>query len=325
MRRRRGPHLASLIFSLVVVLAVGGLAWGATHGKSSGTGVGSAKDQAAARTTFQSGLKLPAGLLRDPSFTACGYAADACLTGSTSVATTLATLTTVMHTAGGSLPSVCSAAISGGGTTGPRFTCVVQGKLHGTAVLFLLGEGWWLPGQPTPRTAVLVNVEKSDPTSPTLAPATPATAAAAGALLPATWARAPQACAGGSTPPPTATRASSAAAAPSATAVTSASPLLPTSPPLPACAANALTLNISVSLDLSAASSQLAALALSKGFRLEGKPCMAGSTPASCAVWGERISSGEQELFVATLNADGGNNTTGTLAVTDQSALTPPS
>jgi hypothetical protein len=323
MRRRRGPHLASLIFSLVVVLAVGGLAWGAMHGKSSGTGVGSAKDQAAARTTLQSGLKLPAGLLRDPSFTACGYAADACLTGSTSLATTLAALTTVVHSAGGSLPSVCSAAISGGGTTGPRFTCVVQGQLHGTAVLFLLGEGWWLPGQPTPRTAVLVNVEKSDPTSPTLPPAAPATAADAGALLPPSWARAPQACAGGSTPPSLATSASSATA-PSATAITSASPLLPTSPPLPVCAANALTLNISVPLDLSAASTQLAALALSKGFRLDGKPCIAGSTPASCGVWGERISSGGQELFVATLNADG-SNTTGTLAVTDQTALTPPS
>jgi hypothetical protein len=36
-------------------------------------------------------------------------------------------------------------------------------------------------------------------------------------------------------------------------------------------------------------------------------------------VWGERISSGVQQLFVATLTDDGRGNTTGTLSVTDQS------
>jgi hypothetical protein len=314
MRSPRGPRFASLIFSLVVVLAAGALAWGATRGKSSGDGIGSAKDQAAARTTLQTGLQLPAGIVRDPSFTACGNTADACLTGSTSLATTLAALTTVVHAAGGSLPNVCSAAITGGGTAGPKFTCVVEGRLHGTSVLFLLGEGWSLPGHPTPRTAVLVTVEKSNPTTPTRLPGTPATAAEAAALLPPSWARAPQPCAGAATPSPT----SPAASAPSASATTSAPPLVPTAPPLPACSPSAITLNISVHQALSAASSQLSALALSKGFRLDGKPCIAGSTETSCGIWGERISSGVQQLFVATLTDDGRGDTTGTLAVTEQ-------
>jgi hypothetical protein len=36
-------------------------------------------------------------------------------------------------------------------------------------------------------------------------------------------------------------------------------------------------------------------------------------------VWGERISAGVQNLFVATLTDDGQGNTTGTLAMTQQS------
>ena len=194
------PRLASLIFSLVVVLAVGAIAWGATHGKSTGNVIGSAKDQAAARTTLQTGLTLSGGLVRDPTFTACGNIGDACLTGNTGIATTLAALATVVHSAGGSLPDVCSAAITGGGTAGPKFTCIVEGRLHGTSVLFLLGDGWSLPGRPTPRTAVLANVEKNDPKTPTRPPGTPATPADAAALLPPTWARAPLPCAGGATP-----------------------------------------------------------------------------------------------------------------------------
>jgi hypothetical protein len=308
------PRLASLIFSLVVVLAVGALAWGAMHGKPTGNAIGSAKDQAAARTTLQTGLTLSGGLVRDPTFTACGNTGDACLTGSTSLAATLAALTTVVHSAGGSLPDVCSAAITSGGTAGPKFTCIVEGRLHGTSVLFLLGDGWSLPGRPTPRTAVLANVEKSDPKSPTRPPGTPATPADAAALLPSTWARAPQPCAGGAT----SSAPSPAASASAGSATTSAAPLLPTSAPLPACSPSAITLDISVHSALSAASSQLAALALSKGFRLDGKPCIAGSTATSCGIWGERISSGVQQLFVATLTDDGRGDTTGTFAVTEQ-------
>ena len=312
------PRLASLIFSLIVVLAVGALAWGATHGKAAGNGIGSGKDQAAARTTLQTGLKLSGGLVRDPTFTACGNTGDACLTGSTSLPTTLAALSTVVHAAGGSLPTVCSAPPAGAGTTGPTFTCVVEGKLHGTPVLFLLGDGWSLPGPPAPRTAVLASVERSDPKSPTRPPATPATTADAAALLPPTWARAPQPCAGAAT----SSVPSPAASTPSPSGTTSAAPLLPTSPPLPACSPSAITLNISVHSALSAASSQLSALALSKGFRLDGKPCIAGATATSCGIWGERISGGVQQLFVATLTDDGRGDTTGTLAVTEQKTPT---
>jgi hypothetical protein len=105
-------------------------------------------------------------------------------------------------------------------------------------------------------------------------------------------------------------------------ATTSAPPLLTTSPPLPACSPSASTDNISVHLALGAASSQFSALALSKGFRLDGKPCIAGSTASSCGIWGERISSGVQQLFVATLTDDGRGDTTGTLSVTEQKTPT---
>jgi hypothetical protein len=315
MRPRRGPRFASLMFCLVVVLAVGAVAWGASHGKSNSGRIGSAKDQAAARTTLQTGLKLPAGLVQDPTFTACGAIADACLTGSTSIASTLASLTAVVHSAGGSLPSSCSASLSGGGTSGPKYTCIVQGELHGTAVLFGFGDGWLLPGHPTPKTAVLVTVEKPNPTSPTTPPGAPASAADAASLLPPTWARAPQPCAGGSTPPAPA----AAASAQPSSAAQSPQPLLTASPPLPACAPNAITLNVSVDLALSSAATQLSDLALSKGFRIDGKPCVAGSTPTSCGVWGERINSGVQELFVATLTDDGRGDTIGSLSVTRES------
>ena len=215
------PRLASLVFTLIVVLAVGALAWGATRGKSTGSGIGSAKDQAAARTTLQTGLTLSGGLVRDPTFTACGGTADACFTGTTSLATTLAALATVVHSAGGSLPDVCSAVATGGGS-GPRFTCLVTGRLHGTSVVFVLGEGWSFPGNPKQRTAVVGNVEKSDPTKPTPAPATAGSATDVTDLLPAAWARAPQPCAGATT----SSAPSPAPSTPSASGTTSAAPLL---------------------------------------------------------------------------------------------------
>lgn len=184
MRRRRGPQFASATFALIVVLAVGALAWGATHGSSKGGGLGSAKDQAAARTSLAA-LTLPSGFARDPSFTACGNIADACLTAHGDIAQTLASLTTIVHSAGGSLPAACSAfdaalatvlgqiAASNSSTTaGPRFTCNVDGRLDGAEVIFQLGSGWWLPGSPTPRTAVLVTVGNG-PTSPVASPPPP--------------------------------------------------------------------------------------------------------------------------------------------------------
>ena len=321
MRRRRGPHFASATFALIVVLAVGALAWGATHSSSQGGGVGSAKDQAAARTSLAA-LTLPSGFARDPSFTACGNIADACLTAHADTAQTLASLTTIMNSAGGTLPDNCSATItSTSATAGPRFTCGVQGRLHGASVFFLLGDGWWLPGTPTPRTAVLATVVTAT-TPPVASPhdRKPGSAADVASLLPATWARAPQPCASGSTQPDSAPASSGAAAStPSPSAAADSTPLLVTTPPLPPCAATALTDNVSVHLALADAAAQLSKLALGQGFRLDGHPCMAGATSTSCGVWGERITAGVQQLFVAALTDDGRGNTVGTLAVTTQS------
>jgi hypothetical protein len=318
MRPRQGPRFASLVFCLVIVLAVGAVAWGAARGKSSGHGLGSAKDQAAARATLEAGLQLPAGLARDPTFTACGNVADACLTGDTSVASTLTALTAVMHSAGGSLPSTCTATVDGTPASSanvPRFTCAVQGELKGAEVIFVLGDGWLLPavtGHPAPRTAALATVVTATPLAQHTA--TAGTALDAASLLPATWSHAPQPCAGGSiAPAPSLPAAAISEPAPSASV-----PALTTSAPLPPCTSNAITVSVGVHLALGTAAAQLAALALSKGFRLDGHPCIAGATPTSCGVWGERISSGVQELFVATLTDDGRGDTVGSLAVTRQ-------
>jgi hypothetical protein len=316
MRRRRGPQLASLTFTLIVVLAVAALAWGATHNKSTGHGLGSAKDQTTARTALSKGLQLPAGLARDSTFTACGSTADACLTGAASVAGTLTALTTVIHSAGGSLPDTCTTVAPGtSGADVPRFTCVVQGELDGASVVFLLGDGWLLPGHPTPRTAVVANVLTSTGAPlPIQHPALPTTPADPSSLLPATWVSAPQPCT--AVPSPSASAPTSAPTSPPSP---SSAPLsLTTTTPLPACTPNATTITVGVHAVLATASAQLSALAVSKGFRLDGRPCIAGSTPTSCGVWGERISACVQELFVATLVDDGHGNTTGSLAVTEQ-------
>jgi hypothetical protein len=308
-------------FTLVVVFAVGALAWGATHNGSQSDSLGSAKDQRAARATLTA-LRLPAGLVRDPSFTACGNISDACLTASADSAGTLTALAAMMHSAGGSLPATCSA--TGTPTDengGPKFTCGAQGRLHGAEVFFVLGEGWLLPGNPTPRTAVLATViVGSTPPAASFSDPKAGTASDVASLLPATWASAPQACAGGSAPP--ASAAASSAPTTSSPAVAgpagSSTPALVTTPPLPACAANAFTDNVSAHLALAAAAAQLAKLAVGNGFRLDGHPCLAGSTPTSCEVRGEHISSGVQQLFVANLTDDGRGNTVGTLAVTRQ-------
>ena len=325
MRPRRGPQFASATFALVVVLAVAALVWGASHNSSQGNGVGSAKDQAAARTTLAA-LKLPDGFARDASFTACGNIADSCLTSRADVAATLTSLTTIVRAAGGTLPDTCSASITSSDTSataGPRFTCGAEARLHGTEVFFLLGGGWSLPGNPTPRTAVLVTVVSAT-NSPVASPhdPTPGSAADADLLVPTkpiAWASGPQACAGGSTPPESAPASSApAASTPSPSAAADSTPVLVTTPPLPPCAATALTDNVSVHLALGAAAAQLSNLALGQGFRLDGHPCSAGATSTSCTVRGERIAAGVQQVFVAALTDDGRGDTVGTLAVTRQ-------
>jgi hypothetical protein len=339
MRLRRGPRLASVAFTLIVALAVGALAWGATH-QSPGDGIGSAKDQAAARATLTA-LKLPAGLARDPSFTACGNISDACLTGNSSSASTLSALTTIMHSAGGSLPDACAASItSTDPTAGPKFTCAVQGRLKGAEVLFVLGDAWQLPGNPAPRTAVLATVVAgTTPPAASLGDPKPGTTADIASLLPEHWASGPQACAGGSATPTSAATSSPASSAPAASAPAPSAPAasapaasapaasatpalvtpaLVTTPPLPACAATAITDVVSAHVALADAALALSNLALSKGFRMDGRPCLAGSTSTTCEVRGEHISSGVQQLFVANLTDDGRGDTVGTLAVTRQ-------
>src|SRR5664279_3604058 len=106
----RGSGAASATFAIVVVFAVGALAWGATHSRSAGHGLGSVKQQAAAHTTLLTGLTLPTGLANDRTATACGGRSDACLTGSTNVTGTLASLRAVLKAAGGSLDQVCGTA-----------------------------------------------------------------------------------------------------------------------------------------------------------------------------------------------------------------------
>lgn len=325
MRPRRGPQFASAAFALIVVLAVGAVTWGVTHSSSRGRGFGSAKDRAAARTSLLA-LTLPSGFARDLSFTACGDIADACLTAHGDIAQTLASLTTIMHSAGGSLPAVCSAfdaavataldkiAASNGVTTAStRFTCTVDGRLHGARVIFELGSGWWLPGSPTPRTAVMVMVDDASPLPSPPAPE-PGTEADAASLLPTAWASEPQPCAGGPTPPASA----AASSVPASSAATPSTPVLITAPPLPACAARAFTDNVSVRVALADAASQLAKVALGDGFRLDGHPCIAGATPTTCVVRGERISAGLQQRFVATLTDDGRGDTVGTLTTQSQ-------
>ncbi len=246
MRRRRGPQFASATFALIVVLAVGALAWGAIHGSSKGGGLGSPKDQAAARTSLAA-LTLPSGFARDASFTACGNVADACLTAHGDTAQTLASLTTIVHSAGGTLPATCSASITStdtSATAGPRFTCGVEGRLHGASVFFLLGEGWWQPGNPTPTNCHPRRRSSPATTPPVASPHRPRTRLRGGRRVvaadqpqrgPAGRSRAPV-----DLRPPESAPASSAPApsSPSPRPQRTSTPVLVTTPPLPPCAAS---------------------------------------------------------------------------------------
>ena len=308
-----------------MVLAVGALAWGATHGSSKGGGLGSAKDQAAARTSLAA-LTLPSGFARDPSFTACGNIADACLTAHGDTAQTLASLTTIVHSAGGTLPDNCSASI----------TCDVRYRWPEVHL--------WRPRQAARCVGVLPArrwvVATRDPDAENCRArdgrhrrrhrrSRPLTIRKAGfrggrGVLgadrrgPARRSRAPV-----DLPRLSQRRASSAPAAstPSPPAAANSTPVLVTTPPLPACAATALTDNVSVHLALADAAAQLVG------------PCAWPRLPPRRAsvhsrarrrqvVWfgASASAAGVQQLFVATLTDDGRGNTVGTLAVTTQSA-----
>lgn len=305
MGRSRGSGTASAAFAIVVVLAVGALAWGATHSHSAGHGLGSVDQQAAARTTLLTGLSLPTGLARDPTSTACGVAGDVCVTSSANVAGTLISLGALLHAAGGSLDQVCRTAAAAPNSAAvdtaaapPRFTCAVGGRLDGASLVVLLGDGWLLPGHPTPRTAVLIDVPTSNAPPAVVHAALPAAAPSAALLLPTGWATAPQPC---------------GSATPSAG-----------QPVLPPCSPNSTTLSISAAAAPAAAGSQLSVTALSQGFRLDGRPCVPDAAFQGCQVWGERVtgttaSTRVQRTIVALLRDDGQGHTIGTLTLADQS------
>jgi len=302
----RGSGAASATFAIVVVFAVAALAWGATHSNSAGDGLGNVKQQAAARTTLLTGLDLPAGLAIDRTTTACGGRSDACLTGSANVAGTLVSLRAYLKAVGGTLDQFCSrtspaANVSGVDTAAapPQFTCALAGRLDGASLVVLLGDGWLLPGHPTPRTAVLIDVPVATTNPPAVVHAPlPGEAPSAGPLLPAGWTSAPQPC---------------------GTAAPAGSQSV-----LPPCTAHSTTLTVAAPVAPTAAGSQLSALALTQGFRLDGRPCVPDPAFQGCQVWGERVtgtttSTRVQRGMVALLRDDGQGHTTGTLTLADQS------
>jgi hypothetical protein len=303
--RPRGSGAASATFAIVVVLAVGALAWGATHSRSAGHGFGSVKQQAAARKTLMTGLALPPGVAHDPTSTACGVVADGCLTSNANVTGTLVSLGAALRAAGGTLDPVCTTApptptsTVSTGAEPPKFTCAVTGRLNGAMLIIGLGDGWLLPGHPTPRTAVLISVPSATADLPVVVHATlPSAAPSVGSLLPVGWTTAVQPC---------------GAATPAAG-----------QPVLPPCSPHSTTLTISAPVAPAAAGSQLSATALAQGFRLDGRPCVPDTAFQGCQVWGQRVtgttaSTQVQRTLVALLRDDGQGHTTGTLTLADQS------
>jgi hypothetical protein len=310
MRWARGSTVASAAFGIVVVFAVGALAWGAMHNGAAKHGLGTARQQAAARNTLLTGVPLPSGLAFDRTLTACGGPSDACLTGSADVASTLASMRSVLRTAGGSLEQVCGAAALGPNPNAastaaspPRFTCAVAGRLNGASLVVLLGDGWVLPGHPAPRTAVLIDVESSPGAAPVVVHAVlPSTSPSAGSLLPAGWAAAPEPCGPAST----------------------AASAVPGQSVLPPCSPHSTTFVVSAPVAAAVAGGQLAATAGAQGFRLDGRPCVVDPAFVGCQVWAERMtgttpSTRVQRVLVASLRNDGQGYTTGTVTITDQS------
>lgn len=327
MRRRRGPHIASVTFCLVLALAVVALSWGATHTNSSSHGLGTAAQQAAAGNALATGLVLESGLARDETFTDCGTTGAACLTSTADVAGALASLATMFQAAGGSIGSTCTAGPVAGASAGvitPTFSCAVEGRLDGAWLLVLLGSGWQLPpspNQPAPRTAVWVGVETAAAAGAPAAhhAALPDALPNAGPLLPANWVSAIQPC----TPAiPVLVPATSPtlAAAPTVTSPTATAPAASPGPILPTCTPHMATIEVAAPVAVLDAGRALATTALAQGFRLDGRPCVTDPATKGCGVWGERMTaSGVQTLLVATLQDNGHGYTAGTVSLTDQS------
>ena len=260
MQTRSRPQLASIALVTVVVFAIAGVAWGVTHDGSAPRKYGSAKQQDAARTAL--GLHLPAGLTSDQTFTACGAAGDACITSASDVDGTVAALHTAFAASGGHLDRACTpnpALKSGVAPPVPIYDCTLEGKVDGAWVFLAIGTGWWLPGKPQPRTAVLLAVETKPAPAGTTPPVTHATLPSAPpditGFIPTGWTVTPTAC-----------------------GVT--------------CPVNTSSAVVSTTGNVSATSIEIARAAMAKGFRIEGKPCKQEPALVGCEVQADRRESG---------------------------------
>lgn len=288
---RSRPQLASIALVTVVLFAIAGLAWGVTHDGSAPRNYGSAKQQDAARAAVQ--LNLPTGLTSDPTFTACGSSGDACISSASGVDDTVSALRTAFAAGGGHLDRACTpnpALRPGVAQPVPIYECALEGKLKGAWVDLALGSGWWLPGKPQPRTAVLVVVETKPAatgTTPVVTHATlPSTPPDITGFIPAGWTVSPTVCD-------------------------------------VACPANTTGAVISTTGTLTATATDIARAAMAKGFRIEGKPCKQEPALRGCEIQADRRENGTLGGLVTvmdvTLAASAGGHVGGTFSLTDQS------
>jgi hypothetical protein len=321
MRLPRGPHLVSIVFGLVLALAVGAVAWGVTHDGSVKHGFGTSAQQVAARQALALKLPLPSMMTRDKTFTACGMPGDDCLTSTTTIAATLTSLGVAFHTAGGSLARKCTVITvptAGDGPVVPAFSCLVEGRLAGGWVIVALGDGWLLPGSPTPKTAALIEVET--PATDVNHASLPSSRPDLPNWLPGDWTIAAEACKDPKAPP--------ASAAPSATPLPTVPPtstvtLPPVLPALPDCEPHATTIAISAPVGIPVAAKDLAKAASSMGYRLDGLPCVSYKGFVGCQVQGSKRDAGNAgavvHTLIARLTADANHQMTGYLTLTDLS------
>jgi len=291
MQTRSRPQLASIALVTVVLFAIAGVAWGVTHDGSAPRKYGSAKQQDAARAALD--LHLPAGLNSDPTFTACGAVGDACITSASDVDGTVAALHTAFAAGGGHLDHTCTpnpALKSGVTSQVPIYECTLEGKLDGAWVFLAAGSGWWLPGKPQPRTAVLLAVETKPAPAGTTPPVThatlPSTPPDITGLIPTGWKVTPTACGD-------------------------------------ACPVNTSTAVVSTTGTLSATSIAIAQAAIAKGFRIEGKPCKREPALVGCEVQADRRESGtpgaRTTVMDVILAVSAGGHVGGTFTLTDMS------
>jgi hypothetical protein len=286
----RLPHLASIAFVAVASLGVAALAWSATHDGSSKHGYGSASQQAAARRTLAVGLALPPGLAVDQTFTACGEAGDACLTGTGDTAATYTQVAASLHAIGGHLGACASSGPLPLGVIQrlPVATCSAEAHLHGAWVRVDLGDGWELPGKTKPRTAVWMIVETTPADQgPLPHAALPSTAPSIAALVPSTWTVIAHSCVGG------------------------------------LCPAHMVSVSASAPETLAVSEKALASAALAAGYRVDGRPCVNNPGSTGCEIEAERWHGGNpgavHTLLDATLVPDSEGDVTATLTLTDLS------